>query len=1291
MIMDDKGTSRGKGMTGGGSGSRSGSPNVSFSSTDNVLDSPNHIRVYQLNCNKSKNAMANLGGDLAEINDDSFIACLQEPNLFRGRSRDFSYGVKQFCDTKSVTYNGLEVKSDVVRAAIMVSPKILAWKLDDFSNRDVCSILIKNKATNEDIVFVSAYLDINYSGIFPDCLNNLLEAANNSKKKVIICLDANAHSTLWGSEANNSRGDTMEELVLAHELEVVNKGKKATFVGRGCNTIVDLTLTAGGAHSLISQWKVEENVMSMSDHRRIQFAIPEDFVVHEEPRSIGHIRWPLFRKILAGVKFDSVPATITKKWLDEEVDYLENKIKKVEKKATKKSHENNKNIRLNKPIYWNSELVEVKSEAKSCFRKAKKSGSFEDWEEYKKQYKIFRSGVRKAKEESWRAYTSSVESHRDVAKLVKSLQRRDKAEISIHDPSGGLGSPEETLDEFMEVLLPGSTNSLPVEEGYEDEMSSLGLEGNCLNFIDMKKIKYFIHKLECKKAPGYDRIKPATLKQLPDNVLKRLETLYKASVCLGYVPRSWKNARAVLIPKPGKEDYSKPKSFRPICLSSFLFKIMEKMVKIEVEKRLENMPLNKHQHAFRKGRSCDTALVEVVSCIEKGLLRKEFALGVFLDISGAFDNLDPNAAARGLERIGTDKCIVNWYKNYLTNRLINVEINGCGKTRSLGQGTPQGGVMSPIVWNIAFDELLEIGNNGAGTMVGYADDACFIITGHDPRALRDRAQELINDAVGWGRKVGLRFNAAKTAVVLFTNKQKKSIPDIPKLLVEGAEAEFTDVTKYLGVYIDKKLNFSYHISEKCKKAKKLLFSLRGAIGNEWGPNPDRICWAYKAMVIPMITYGSVVWAERVNAKKHLTELNKIQRLAALAMCGAVKSTPTKGLEMIFGLKPLNYLIQQTGLMTYQRNRDISSLITWDGLGPKKESRKGHWLLWQKLAKLSKIDSIRRDDDVFVLNFECGASLSNIKKYKDGGNICFFDVKCVMEGSEISETLWSFDIITNKPQKKLIKGRGSYKSPTSMSVAAFMALNRLLEALPEADGEVLIALNQPWMVSVINRIEVYSKTVYKTVELLKSLTKNRTILFCDSKKLSTNHEHGGWIVDSNCSPSEREEQLGARCKGSKIRELIGIYYDKIWNKEWSELATCRQTKRFWPSIQYETSKKLIRLNKTKLNKVVQLITGHGFNNYHLALQGICDSLCRYCGDEVEETWHLVMDCPSCTKLWQVIPASNSESNAADVDLPGDLVHLPKLLCNLADAVVFRSREKTEGEENPFLVASGQSTD
>ena len=63
--------------------------------------------------------------------------------------------------------------------------------------------------------------------------------------------------------------------------------------------------------------------------------------------------------------------------------------------------------------------------------------------------------------------------------------------------------------------------------------------------------------------------------------------------------------------------------------------------------------------------------------------------------------------------------------------------------------------------------------------------------------------------------------------------------------------------------------------------------------------------------------------------------------------------------------------------------------------------------------------------------------------------------------------------------------------------------------------------------------------------------------------------------------------------------------------------------------------------------------------------------------MEETWHLVMECHGIDKT---LPSSvlGSSSSSALLTLPNDLVHLPKLLCHLADAVVYRQRETVSAE-------------
>ena len=123
-------------------------------------------------------------------------------------------------------------------------------------------------------------------------------------------------------------------------------------------------------------------------------------------------------------------------------------------------------------------------------------------------------------------------------------------------------------------------------------------------------------------------------------MINRLTQLYQASLQLSYIPARLCLSRVVFLPKPGKPNYNIPKAFRPISLTSILFKVLERITLNEIENTMLNVnPLNRNQHAFRKGSSCDSALSDMVDDIEKSILRGEYALGVYLDISGAFNNV----------------------------------------------------------------------------------------------------------------------------------------------------------------------------------------------------------------------------------------------------------------------------------------------------------------------------------------------------------------------------------------------------------------------------------------------------------------------------------------------------------------------------------------------------------------------------------------------------------------------------------------------------------------------------
>ena len=116
----------------------------------------------------------------------------------------------------------------------------------------------------------------------------------------------------------------------------------------------------------------------------------------------------------------------------------------------------------------------------------------------------------------------------------------------------------------------------------------------------------------------------------------------------------------VFIPKPGKPSYTTAKAFRPISLTSFLLKGMEKLIdRFLRDGPLASLPVHPRQHAYQPGRSTISTLHQLVGRIEKALDAKHYALGVFFDVEGAFDNTSPAAVKESLRERRIHKSLVD--------------------------------------------------------------------------------------------------------------------------------------------------------------------------------------------------------------------------------------------------------------------------------------------------------------------------------------------------------------------------------------------------------------------------------------------------------------------------------------------------------------------------------------------------------------------------------------------------------------------------------------------------------
>ena len=146
----------------------------------------------------------------------------------------------------------------------------------------------------------------------------------------------------------------------------------------------------------------------------------------------------------------------------------------------------------------------------------------------------------------------------------------------------------------------------------------------------------------------------------------------------------------------------------------------------------------------------------------------EIALALSIDISGAFDNTMYKSIEQAMIRKGIPRMIIAWTLNMLTSRIIIWEAGEGRLTVRTTKGCPQGGVLSPLLWILVIDELLEILDDLGYEVQGFADDLIVIVRGKFESTIKDRMQLALNVTSEWCQEKELTINPNKTTLVPFT-------------------------------------------------------------------------------------------------------------------------------------------------------------------------------------------------------------------------------------------------------------------------------------------------------------------------------------------------------------------------------------------------------------------------------------------------------------------------------------------------------------------------------------------
>lgn len=260
-------------------------------------------------------------------------------------------------------------------------------------------------------------------------------------------------------------------------------------------------------------------------------------------------------------------------------------------------------------------------------------------------------------------------------------------------------------------------------------------------------------------APGVDGVTIAQVKTSPNGVAALVASLHEALVTKQYTPQA---VRRVLIPKAdGKQ--------RPLGIPTVRDRVVQTAAKLILEPVFEADFLDV-SFGYRPGRSAHEALRSIARNVRDG-----YAEIYDADLQAYFDTIPHDKLLKCVERRVADRSVLRLLRQWLVAPVEERDENDRPKRSRPTQGTPQGGVISPLLANLYLHwfDLTFHRRSGPGTwakarLVRYADD--FVI---QARYIGPRITEWVEQTMeGW---LGLTINRRKTRIVKLTPNGTESL------------------------------------------------------------------------------------------------------------------------------------------------------------------------------------------------------------------------------------------------------------------------------------------------------------------------------------------------------------------------------------------------------------------------------------------------------------------------------------------------------------------------------------
>jgi hypothetical protein len=326
---------------------------------------------------------------------------------------------------------------------------------------------------------------------------------------------------------------------------------------------------------------------------------------------------------------------------------------------------------------------------------------------------------------------------------------------------------------------------------------------------------------------------------------------------------------AKVIPIYKSKDKELLNNYRPISLLPCASKILEKIV----HKRLYYFLLQQSvfypsQYGFRPRHSTTQAVNQLVDDIITSFENKKYTLSVFLDLSKAFETIDHEILLKKLEWYGIRGLALEWFRSYLSNRKQYVQYkNVKSSINTIPCGVPQGSVLGPLLFIIYTNDLPNCLTDCKAIL--FADDTTLYKSSSDIQYLYKSGNAELESLTQWFRANKLSLNVGKTHYVIF-HQSHVQIPRNFNVEIANTIIEKKHFVKFLGIYIDEKLNWHEHI--RCVK-NKLNSSIYVMRKTKNLLNSTHLLTLYYSLIYPYLDYGITLWGST-----HTSYVSKIYKL-----------------------------------------------------------------------------------------------------------------------------------------------------------------------------------------------------------------------------------------------------------------------------------------------------------------------------------------------------------------------------------------------------------------------------